>query len=96
MFSSVRSRLTVWYAAVLTCSLFLLSLVIYFIVKESVLARMDAGLIELSDSFLATLEAELKDAPAADPIGRTVTASAPQVTLWGRPVLATDLAAASS
>src|SRR5438552_90190 len=66
MFSSVRSRLTVWYAAVLTCSLFLLSLVIYFIVKESVLARMDAGLIELSDSFLATLEAELKDAPAAE------------------------------
>jgi two-component system, OmpR family, sensor kinase len=66
MFSSVRSRLTVWYAAVLTCSLFLLSLVIYFIVKESVLARMDGGLIELSDSFLATLEAELKDAPAAE------------------------------
>jgi len=43
MFNSVRSRLTVWYAAVLTCSLLLLSLVIYFIVKESVFARMDAG-----------------------------------------------------
>jgi two-component system OmpR family sensor kinase len=66
MFNSVRSRLTVWYAAVLTCSLLLLSLVIYFIVKESVFARMDAGLVELSDSFLATLEAELKDAPSAE------------------------------
>jgi two-component system, OmpR family, sensor kinase len=66
MFNSVRSRLTVWYAAVLTCSLLLLSLVIYFIVKESVFARMDAGLVELSDSFLATLEAELKVAPAAE------------------------------
>src|SRR5882724_11303956 len=66
MFNSVRSRLTVWYAAVLTCSLLLLSVVIYFIVKESVLARMDAGLVELSDSFLATLEAELKDAPSAE------------------------------
>src|SRR5712672_909587 len=65
MFSSVRSRLTVWYAAVLTCTLLLLSLVIYFIVKQSVLARMDAGLVELSDSFLATLEAELTVAPAA-------------------------------
>ena len=65
MFNSVRSRLTVWYAAVLTCSLLLLSLVIYFIVKESVFARMDAGLVELSDSFLATLEAELKDAVKA-------------------------------
>lgn len=66
MFSSVRSRLTVWYAAVLTCSLLLLSLVIYWIVRESVLARMDAGLVELSDSFLATLEAEVSDAPAAE------------------------------
>ncbi len=68
MFSSVRSRLTVWYAAVLTCTLLFLSLLIYWIVKESVLARMDAGLVELSDSFLATLEAELSSAPAAEDI----------------------------
>jgi hypothetical protein len=68
MFSSVRSRLTLWYAAVLTCTLLFLSLVIYFIVKQSVLARMDAGLVELSDSFLATLDAELSAAPAAEGI----------------------------
>jgi len=68
MFSSVRSRLTIWYAAVLTCTLLFLSLVIYFIVKQSVLARTDAGLVELSDSFLATLEAELTDAPRAEGI----------------------------
>jgi heavy metal sensor kinase len=68
MFSSVRSRLTIWYAAVLTCTLLFLSLVIYWIVKESVLTRMDAGLVELSDSFLATLEAELSSAPAAEDI----------------------------
>jgi len=68
MFSSVRSRLTLWYATVLTCTLLLLSLVIYWIVKQSVLARMDASLVELSDSFLATLEAELSDAPAAEGI----------------------------
>ena len=42
MFNSVRSRLTAWYAGVLSCSLLLLSLVIYFIVKQSVLARVDA------------------------------------------------------
>lgn len=66
MFSSIRSRLTLWYAAVLICTLLFLSLVIYFIVKQSVLARSDAGLVELSDSFLATLEAELSDAPAAE------------------------------
>ena len=68
MFSSIRSRLTIWYAMVLSCTLLLLSLVIYFIVKESVLARRDAGLVELSDSFLATLEAELSAAPAAEGI----------------------------
>ena len=66
MLSSVRSRLTLWYAGVLTCTLLLLSLVIYWIVKRSVMARTDAGLVELSDSFLATLDAELSDAPAAE------------------------------
>ncbi len=68
MFNSVRSRLTLWYAAVLTCTLLVLSLVIYWIVKQSVLVRMDASLVELSDSFLATLEAELSDAPRAEGI----------------------------
>ena len=60
MFSSVRSRLTIWYASVLTCTLLFLSLGIYLIVKESVLVRTDTGLVELSDSFLATLDAELR------------------------------------
>jgi heavy metal sensor kinase len=67
MFRSVRARLTFWYAGVLTCTLLLLSSVIYFIVKRSVMARTDAGLVELADSFLATLDAELSDAtPAID------------------------------
>src|SRR5215813_10197242 len=59
MFNSVRVRLTFWYAGVLTCTLLLLSLVIYFIVKRSVMERTDAGLADLADSFLATLDAEL-------------------------------------
>jgi len=66
MVSSVRSRLTLWYAFVLTCTLLLLSVVIYWIVKRSVMARTDAGLVELSDSFLATLQAELQDATPAN------------------------------
>ena len=66
MVSSVRSRLTVWYAVVLTCTLLLLSVVIYWIVKRSVMTRTDAGLVELSDSFLATLQAELQDATPAN------------------------------
>src|SRR5215475_9348893 len=67
MFRSIRARLTFWYAGVLSCTLLLLSLVIYWIVKRSVMDRTDAGLVELADSFLATLEAELSDAtPASD------------------------------
>src|SRR5262245_32255410 len=68
MFSSVRARLTFWYAGVLTCTLLLLSLVIYFIVKGSVTERTDAGLVELADSFLATLDAELSDATPANDV----------------------------
>ena len=66
MVNSVRSRLTLWYAAVLTCTLLLLSLVIYWMVKRSVTARTDAGLVELADSFLATLRAELQDETPAN------------------------------
>jgi heavy metal sensor kinase len=66
MLRSVRGRLTLWYAGVLTCTLLLLSVVIYWIVKRSVMERTDAGLVELADSFLATLDAELRDAPAAE------------------------------
>src|ERR1700752_780059 len=66
MLNSVRSRLTLWYAAFLTCTLLLLSLVIYWIVKRSGMGPTDAGLVELSDSFLATLEAELNDAPISE------------------------------
>src|SRR5262249_36575333 len=66
MFSSVRARLTLWYAGVLSCTLLLLSLVIYWIVKRSVMERTDAGIAELADSFLATLDAELSDATPAN------------------------------
>jgi len=70
MLSSVRSRLTLWYAGVLTCTLLLLSLVIYWIVKRNILARTDAGLVELSESFLATLDAELAvERPPDDVVG---------------------------
>jgi heavy metal sensor kinase len=68
MFSSVRARLTLWYAGVLTCTLLLLSLVIYWIVKRSAMARTDAGLVELADSFLSTLNAELSDATPANDV----------------------------
>src|ERR1700746_3781560 len=66
MFSSVRSRLTIWYATVLTCTLLFLSLVIYFIVKQSVLARTSPGLVNFSFFFPAPRKAELTDPPKAE------------------------------
>jgi heavy metal sensor kinase len=66
MFSSIRSRLTLWYAGVLSCTLLILSLLIYWYVQRSVMQRTDAGLVELADSFLATLDAELNDAPISE------------------------------
>ena len=66
MFSSIRSRLTLWYAGVLCCTLVVLSLFIYWLVKRNVMERTDAGLVELSDSFLATLDAELSAAPISE------------------------------
>jgi len=68
MFSSVRSRSHLVRPPSLPARFYSFSLVIYFIVKQSVLARTDAGLVELSDSFIATLEAELTDAPKAEGI----------------------------
>ena len=78
MFSSVRARLTFWYAGVLTGTLLLISLVIYWIVKRSVMARSDAGLIELADSFLTTLDAELSDATPANDVAAAARQSMPE------------------
>jgi heavy metal sensor kinase len=66
MVDSVRARLTLWYTGVLVLVVGLLCVVAYFIFWRSSVQRADANLVELSDSFLVTLRAELEDQSGAD------------------------------
>ena len=65
MLDSVRVRLTVWYSLVLVCTLLLLYGVVYWIVARELMARTDADLAQLANSFLVTFDDEIKDAPGA-------------------------------
>jgi len=67
MFDSVRVRLTVWYSAVLTMVLVLVSVTTYFIVRTTSMQRTDTDLAVLADSFLVTFQDELADARTIDP-----------------------------
>ncbi len=66
MLDSVRVRLTLWYSAVLTLVLIVLALITYFIFWRSTLQRTDVNLSELSEAFLTTLDAEVKDQSGPD------------------------------
>jgi heavy metal sensor kinase len=66
MVDSVRARLTLWYTAVLAVVLVSLSLITYFIFWQSTAQRTDANLAELSNAFLTTLDAEIKDQSGPD------------------------------
>ena len=66
MLDSVRSRLTLWYTAVLAIVLVILSLITYFIFWRSTVRRTDANLAELSEAFLVTLHAEMEDQRGPD------------------------------
>ena len=61
MLDSVRSRLTLWYTAVLALVLVALSLITYFIFWRSTAQRADTNLADLSEAFLTTLDAEVED-----------------------------------
>lgn len=67
MLDSIRTRLTLWYTAVLTLVLVALSLLSSFVFFRNVQQRMDADLSELSDAFLVTVRAEMEDQTAPDP-----------------------------
>src|SRR5215472_2826795 len=66
MVDSIRIRLTLWYTGVLALVIGLLCTVAYFIFWRSAVQRTDANLVELSDSFLVTLRAELEDQTGPD------------------------------
>ncbi len=66
MLDSIRTRLTLWYTSVLAVVIVVLCVVAYFIFWRSAVRRTDANLVELSDSFLVTLRAELEDQSGPD------------------------------
>src|SRR5258708_11361452 len=66
MLDSIRVRLTLWYTGVLTLVLVVLALITYFIFWQSPLQRTDVNLSELSEAFLTTLDAEVKDQSGPD------------------------------
>jgi len=61
MLDSIRTRLTLWYTGVLALVIVVLCGVAYFIFWRSAVRRTDLNLVELSNSFLVTLRAELED-----------------------------------
>jgi heavy metal sensor kinase len=58
MLNSIRVRLTLWYTGVLALVLVVISLSTYFIFWRTTVQRTDVNLVELSNAFLATLQAE--------------------------------------
>jgi two-component system, OmpR family, sensor kinase len=70
MLESVRIRLTLWYAGVLTLVLVVLAFATYFILRESTVKRADSNLAELADGFLTTLQAEMRDESGPDELKR--------------------------
>jgi two-component system, OmpR family, sensor kinase len=61
MLDSVRSRMTVWYSALLGLFLVLVAGLTYFIYWRNSVERTDSNLMELSDTYIATFNAELRD-----------------------------------
>ena len=66
MLDSVRSRMTVWYSALLGLFLILVAGLTYFIYWRNSVERTDSNLVELSDTYIATFNAELRDEKDAD------------------------------
>src|SRR5271169_1219541 len=61
MLDSVRVRLTLWYSIVLGLVLVLLAVSTFIVYRRSITQRRDSNLVELSNAFTATFNAELAD-----------------------------------
>jgi heavy metal sensor kinase len=75
MFSSVRTYLTVWYTAAMAVILIFLASVTYFVLRQNVRARGDAQAVELADTFLSTVNAEMGESTKPDSLDYGVAAA---------------------
>src|SRR5215510_11259672 len=64
--SSVRARLTMWHAGAVTCVLLILASTTYWLLRHDSIHRIDSSLEDVTNSFLATVQAELRDAREAE------------------------------
>lgn len=75
MLDSVRVRLTLWYSVVLAVVLVSLAVLTYFLYWRNIAKRMDSDIVQLSDSFITTLNAELADGPGPDALKNAAQAA---------------------
>ena len=75
MFSSVRTYLTLWYTAAMAVILIFLASVTYFVLRQNVRARGDAQAVELADTFLSTVNAEMGESTKPDSLDYGVAAA---------------------
>src|ERR1700722_5651984 len=68
MLNSVRFRLTFYYTVAFALVLLVLAFSMYAVLKAENVKRIDADISQLADSFLTTVQAELKDQPGPDPV----------------------------
>jgi two-component system, OmpR family, sensor kinase len=66
MLDSIRVRLTLWYTIVLGLVLIVLAGLTYFLYWHHSVRRTDGNIIELSEAFVTTLNAELADEAGPD------------------------------
>src|SRR5271166_1453541 len=68
MFDSVRSRMTLWYTGLLGLFLILMAALTYFLYWRNNVERTDSNLVELSETYLTTFNAERRNDSGTDRI----------------------------
>ena len=71
MFNTIRARLTLWYASVLTSVLVAFSLGIYFLLSQALHQRVDASLQSLVDITRTSLTHDAQEGQSRDDAART-------------------------
>ncbi|HLZ13408.1 MAG TPA: heavy metal sensor histidine kinase [Candidatus Acidoferrum sp.] len=66
MLNSVRIRLTLWHAGAVACVLLILASGTYLLLRRNSIRRVDSSLTDVASSFLATVQAELRDAHGSE------------------------------
>lgn len=75
MLNSVRIRVTLWYTGAMAVALVILAAATYLLLKQNVVHRADATAVELADSFLSTVNAEMSNLPNAEGIRQAIAAA---------------------